>query len=301
MSPQEAHRTDRAEPQLVQTRIGKVELASFGGGPAVLCLHGAMGGYDQGLILASALGPSGFRYVAISRPGYLRTPRALGWAPEQQADVCAAVLDALELDRCAVMAVSGGGPAAIHFALRHRRRCWGLVLVSTVAQKNDIRPPLRLRLMSLLVHLPGVASSMKRKAVKHPYEMSKRSITDPALFERIRRDPEAWRLLQEMMVSTMDHMPQRVAATFNDAEVAATHEYPLEQVAVPTLIVHGTRDPLVCFERNARVFAARIPGAELVSLEGGEHSAIFSHRGEARARASTFLHAAAPRATAPAS
>jgi hypothetical protein len=40
---------DKSEPVIVNTRRGPVEYAAHGEGPAaVLALHGAMGGYDQG-------------------------------------------------------------------------------------------------------------------------------------------------------------------------------------------------------------------------------------------------------------
>jgi pimeloyl-ACP methyl ester carboxylesterase len=68
---------------------------SFGEGPAVLALHGAMGGYDQGLILARTIGPPGYRFVSVSRPGYLGTPLCAGRTPEEQADLLAHLLDAL--------------------------------------------------------------------------------------------------------------------------------------------------------------------------------------------------------------
>ncbi len=45
------------------------------------------------------------------------------------------------------------------------------------------------------------------------------------------------------------------------------------------------------FERHGKTLAERIPGAELVALEGGEHVAIFTHRDEARARVMRFLSA----------
>ncbi len=40
--------------------------------------------------------------------------------------------------------------------------------------------------------------------------------------------------------------------------------------------------------------AARIPGAELLAIEGGDHVAIFTHRDQARARVTRFLLAHAP-------
>ncbi len=74
-----------------------------------------------------------------------------------------------------------------------------------------------------------------------------------------------------------------------------TTTYPLEQIAVPVLVVHGTGDRLVPFAQHGRALAAGIPGAELLALEGGEHVAIFTHRNEVRARVTQFLREHAPR------
>jgi hypothetical protein len=43
-------------PTTANTRRGPVQYASCGEGPTVLAFHGAMGGYDQGLILARTVG-----------------------------------------------------------------------------------------------------------------------------------------------------------------------------------------------------------------------------------------------------
>src|SRR5688572_25188150 len=117
-------------PVCLTTTLGAVEHVVAGEGAPVLALHGAMGGWDQSLLLASTLDLTRFRALALSRPGYLGTPLAAGRTPEAQADLYAATLDALGVARTAVIAVSGGGPSAIRFALRHRERCWALVLVS---------------------------------------------------------------------------------------------------------------------------------------------------------------------------
>jgi pimeloyl-ACP methyl ester carboxylesterase len=290
---------DRPAPALVTTRLGPIELAEFGHGPAVLCLHGAMGGFDQGLILARTLGESGYRYLAPSRPGYLGTPLARGRSPEEQADLYAALLDTLGIERTAVMAVSGGGPSAIHFALRHAQRCWGLVLVSTPAGPVGNRPPLSFAVMKLLAHIPWFAASAQRKTAEHPERVAARSITNPELLARTMQNPDAWRLLQELQNSTMDRMARRLAGTDIDIEVTATRAYPLEDISVPTLVIQGTADPLVPFNGNGKVFAARVPGVALVALEGGGHAAIFSHRDEARAATTGFLRQYARREMAP--
>lgn len=279
------------EPVLVNTSRGPVECASFGSGPAVLCLHGAMGGYDQGVLLARTIGAPGHRYVSPSRPGYLGTPLAGGRSPEEQADLYASLLDALGVARCGVMAVSGGGPSAIHFALRHRERCWALVLVSTCADRLDTRPPVSFAVRKLLMRLPGMASVARRKVLQDPESAARRSVTNPDLFDRLCRDADAWALLRELQASTTDRMVQRFRGTDNDVHVSRTRSYPLEEIGVPTLVVHGSADPHVPFEQHGAVFARRIPGAKLLALEGGEHAAIFTHRLEAQAAVAAFLAA----------
>ena len=60
-------------------------------------------------------------------------------------------------------------------------------------------------------------------------------------------------------------------------------DVPLEQVAVPVLAFHGTADELVSFAHAAAV-AARVRGAQVVAIEGGEHVCLFTHRETIRAR-----------------
>ena len=293
MLEQAERRADAAEarprPALVTTPRGPVEYAEVGAGPAVLALHGAMGGWDQSLLLARTIAGAGHRFLALSRPGYLGTPLAAGRTPEAQADLYADVLDALGLRDAVVMAVSGGGPSAMAFALRHPARCRGLVLVSTCGERVDSRLPLAFHVLKLAARWPWLAGRMERKASADPEASLRRSIPDAALRERTLADPEAGSLLRELVASTSDRMALRLPGTLVDVEVTRTRAFPLEEIAVPTLVVHGTKDPLVPYARHGKALAERIPGAELVALDGGEHVAIFTHRAEARRRVVSFL------------
>jgi len=84
-------------------------------------------------------------------------------------------------------------------------------------------------------------------------------------------------------------MGQRLAGTKNDIEITRTTTYPLENLNVPVLVVHGTEDQLVQFDVHAKMFEARLPNAELLAVEGGEHVAIFTHRNIVRARVIGFM------------
>ncbi len=65
-----------SEPTILNTRHGPIEYVESGEGSAVLAIHGAMGGYDQGQVLVRTVGEPGYRYVSISRPGYIGTDLA---------------------------------------------------------------------------------------------------------------------------------------------------------------------------------------------------------------------------------
>jgi pimeloyl-ACP methyl ester carboxylesterase len=282
-----------AVPRLVSTPLGPVEYAEFGEGPAVLALHGALGGYDQGLILARAVGIPGFRYIAVSRPGYLGTPMSSGVLPESEAELLVHLLDTLEVRDAAVLAVSGGGPGAIHFALRHPDRCRGLVLISTPSGVVEESIPASFRVMKALVRIPWIARLMQRQVERDPARAAGRSIEDPALRRRTLGDPHAGPLLEALVRSTSDRMPLRLAGTDRDIRVTREREYPLESLAVPVLAVHGTADEAAPFSHAERL-ATRVRQAELVRVEGGSHAAIFTHSAEVRPKVACFLGDTAP-------
>jgi len=272
------------------TPHGPVEYTLSGEGPlTVLALHGAMGGHDQAELLARTVGSPEFRVLSVSRPGYLGTPLSVGQTPEQQADVYAELLDALGIPQVAVMAVSGGGPSAIHFALRHADRCLRLVLISTTGGRVTERLPMAFYLLKFLGRWPALLRFMRGKVSQNLESYLRRSITDPAILARTLADPEVRPLLEEMMRRSGDRVGERLAGTFNDVTITRTRDYPLEQTAVPTLVVHDTADPFVPFEQHGKALASRIPGAELLAVEGGEHMTIFTHRDAVRPRVVDFL------------
>ncbi len=274
---------------ILQTPCGPIEYTTFGEGPAVLAIHGAMGGYDQSEILARTIGPPNCRYLSVSRPGYLGTPLDSGKSSEQQADLYVQLLDALHLDRVAVFAVSGGGPSALHFALRHPSRCRGLVLASTPGDIMDTPIPLSFKVMTLLARWPFFVSMMRRKMEANFERTAQRSIRDPEIRQRVLADPQTGPLFKSLTLSLFDRMNERLAGTRNDILVTRHQSYPLEEVSVPTLIVHGTNDQVVPYARHAEALASRIPGAQLCRIEDGEHVSIFTHRDDVQARVKSFM------------
>lgn len=276
-------------PQRAQTALGVIEYVDVGEGPVVVTIHGAMGGYDQSLFLAQTIGGPGYRYLAISRPGYLGTPISAGKSPAQQADLIAALLDTLGIANAGIMGVSGGGPSAVHFGLRHADRCNGLVLVSTCADKVEMPIPFAFNLMKFLARWQWFGDYFRRKAAADLVATARRSIGDEEILQRTVNDAETWPLFSTMLLSTYNNMGQRIVGTENDIRITRTESYPLEKLTVPLLVVHGTADRLVQYDLHAKTYARRVPQMELLTVEGGEHVAIFTHRHLVRSKVMAFM------------
>lgn len=289
--------TEFADPRLsrkverreARTPLGLVEYVDIGDGPPVVALHGVMGGCDQSLFLAQTIGDADHRYIAMSRPGYLGTPIASGRSPQRQGDLVAALLDHLGIGRAGVMAVSGGGPAALQFALRHPTRCAGLVLVATHAERDLTPIPLSFKLTMFLARRSWFAARLRRKAEKNLEAVAGRSIRNPEILARTVNDPDTWPLFSTMLLSTYDRMPERLEGTRNDIETSHSATYPLEDLEVPVLVVQGTQDPLVPFEVHARAYERRVPQVEILAIEGGRHVTIFTHRSIVRPTVIEFM------------
>jgi 2-hydroxy-6-oxonona-2,4-dienedioate hydrolase len=106
-------RIDSLGSRVIETACGPIEYARVGEGDPVLVVHGALGGFDQGLFLAHNIGAPNSQIISVSRFGFLRSPVPPGAMLDTQADAFAALLDALEIPRAAVFAVSAGSTSAI--------------------------------------------------------------------------------------------------------------------------------------------------------------------------------------------
>jgi pimeloyl-ACP methyl ester carboxylesterase len=274
--------------RVAATRHGPVEFAERGRGPAVVVLHGAGGGYDQGLAIASAYGGEGFRWIAPSRFGYLRTPLPADASTAAQADAVADLLDGLGVERVAILAMSGGVPPALQFALRHPARTSALVLLSsapyTPLSAAEQRLPLPAWLYQALFasDFPyWVMTRLARPALESVFDVK------PEVRDRL---PSEERAFVAGMVDGFAPVSKRTAGLRNEgAAIDPSAQYPLERIAAPTLVVHARDDginPFAFGEHTAR----GVPGALLLPLENGGHL-LLGHVADVRARVDDFLRA----------
>ncbi len=281
--------------EMLDTARGPIEVAKAGEGPAVLLVHGTPGSWRQAISLAEDIA-SCFTVLLVSRPGYGATPVSTGRTFVQQADAFAAALDALGIEGCAVVGISGGGPSAIAFAEKHHERTRALVLVCALAA-HMIRPPTQMR---ILLRIPGLGEavsaltrSLARKRVDDPRSFQREAEKNLTPDEMLRRaeDPSMAKELTRFALSHLD-APPGLAGLRNDLaqiDLARGDGLPdLSEIVCSTLILHGDTDPTVPLEQ-AQFHADAIKGAQLGVYEQAGHVFLFTRRAEATQRILEFL------------
>ena len=254
-------RLDAVEREVISTPFGALEYAVRGIGEPLLVSHGIFEGCAGALLSVRDLMP-GRRVIAPSRFGYLGSALPPDATPADQADAFVSVLDHLRLERTVVVGISAGATAALQLALRHPARVERLVIISgnlpgsttAVAQPKWARflnrdlPMWTLKVLNrrLLAHLAGVPGDFRPSA-------------------------EDDRFVSEF-IDGLFPIASKVRGIDFDAFLSNpdVNDYPLEQLTVPTLLIHARDDPLVHYEAAVEA-AGRIPDSTLVTLDSGGH------------------------------
>lgn len=259
--------------EVAQTACGPIEYAAAGDGPAVLVVHGAGGGFDQGMAFAEPLVRRGFRVIAVSRFGYLRTPLPADASPAAQADAHACLLDALGVARAAVVGGSAGAPSAMQFALRHPERISALALVVPIAHvpRADAAPSLEVPPATrLLLGTVLRADFLFWAATRLVPESMVRAVlaTPPEAVASASADEQA--RVHTMLEHVQPIRPRQPGLANDVAVLTALPRYELERIAAPTLVVSLADDLFGSYD-GARYTAEHIPGARFVGYPSGGH------------------------------
>jgi pimeloyl-ACP methyl ester carboxylesterase len=239
------------------------------GDPPVLLVMGIGGSmlwWEEGFCRLLA---EGGRFVI--RYDHRDTGRSVTYTPGRPeytgADLVAdavGVLDAYELAAAHVVGVSAGGALAQLLALGFPDRVLSLVLISTSPTTSAGRslPSATERFNGFLASAE-VDWSDQGSVIEYlvGYERmlagGARAFDEAAWRELVRRDVERAR---------------DIAASENHGLIPEgdVSSEPISSIAVPTLVIHGTADPMFPLA-HGQALAEEIPGARLLTLEGAGH------------------------------
>jgi pimeloyl-ACP methyl ester carboxylesterase len=196
----------------------------------------------------------------------------VGAPPYSQADLAAdalGLLDAFEIPRAHVVGMSMGGGLAQRIAVEHPEHVRSLTLMSTSAGPADDSGDTE-------DETTGETTDDTADQAGHAVDWSDRTVAVDRLVAEVRRlggpvtadEPHLRRLIERVADRTTD----LAAAPANHwlAGPGAPIRDRLGAITAPTLILHGTQDP-VHPVAAAEALAAEIPGARLVLLEGVGH------------------------------
>jgi 2-hydroxy-6-oxonona-2,4-dienedioate hydrolase len=279
--------------ELALTDLGWVEYDREGEGAPVLVVHGAGGGFDQGLFVGRELIGPGYEIIAPSRFGYLRTDVAESPSHFAQGAAHAQLLARLGIRKAVVLGISAGAPSAIELALHHPERVAALILVVPRAWA------------------PGIEVSAQRTAANRPImDMIMRGSDFPywlaTKFAASRRqllrflgvptavydaaDPLERARLDGIATSILP-LSRRVAGLRVDADQSIT-PWSLEEMKVPTLVISAEDDRFNTLPA-AQWTADHIEGAELMILPDGGHL-LCGRTEEVRDRIAGFIRRHSP-------
>lgn len=269
--------------RIVETELGLIEYGTAGHGSPVLVLHGAGGGYDQGILIGSMGMAEGFQVIAPSRFGYLNSPVPVECSLGAQADAYACLLDALEIDRVIVMAFSAGGPSGFHFARRYPERTVKLVAASAISYTDPSSAEEREREASINRVVGSdffywLAITAARSFLLELFGVSKKVQAGLA--------PGEMEVIDQLLEAMLP-MSERLDGILLDQECDLPRDFKLDEITAPALVIHARDDSLVDFARGQHT-AETIPGAQFMTLEDGGHF-LAGHFGEIRTRIMAFL------------
>ena len=240
--------------------------------PAVLLIAGMsspMDWWEDGFCERLA---EGGRYVV--RYDFRDTGRSTTHPPGQPGYTAAdlrvdvvALLDALGIDQAHLVGLSMGGAIAQVVAVEHPDRVATLTLVDTSAALPGVTEDLPPITPELAAHFDAAAGQDPPDWSNHE-EVVDHLVAEQRAFMRAGFDEDRVRTIARRVVARSHD----VAASGNHALLEPGPEPTgrLSDIAAPTLVVHGTEDPMFPVP-HAQALVRAIPGARLLLLEGVGH------------------------------
>lgn len=258
---------------------------NWGAGRPVILSHGWPQDADSWEAQQRFLAGRGYRVIAHDRRGHGRSSQPwTGNDMNTYADDLAALLDHLDLHEVTLVGFAAGGGEAVRYIGRHgTSRLAQLVLVSAV-------PPFLLRTHDNPDGIPADVFDALRAALRADRSQCYRDLADGPYFGHNRAGPRCSRGIRDAFwlqsMRSGAHNTHDCVTAFSATDFRAD----LDEVDIPTLVIHGDDDQVVPVDVAGRRTAARIPGAELIVYPGAPHGVTDTHREQLGADLLTFLN-----------
>ncbi|PWE18661.1 alpha/beta hydrolase [Marinicauda salina] len=247
-------------------------------GPAdaepVLVLHGASSNLNEPRVaLEDAL--LEYRVIWLDRPGLGWSERPDGdWSPEREAALIAAFLDAVGIERAAVIGHSWGAAITLRLMMDHPDRTKGAVLIAPA-----VRAWVGEAAWYNRVTLWPVAGTVMTRAIAPTIGASR--LADGAA-EAFSPEPVPENYVERTrlpLILRASAWRANAADMANVNEHLAVQETRYAEIDQPVILIAGPKDTVVSTRRHAVPVAETLPRGELVLVEGAGHNLHHHHPG----------------------
>ena len=286
--------------EVMETAMGKIHYKLTGEGPVLFFMHGGPGGIDQAYLL-DGLVQEGYSLLAVSRPGYLRTP-FVPLSYVEQVDQYVELLDKLAIDKVVAMGYSAGGPLALNFANKYPGRTHALVMeagVSTVYEdpSEEVMDSFWYKLF-MSNRIQDFLSWITVKTIKIAFKMVFKSIIRlETLLDKegikkftdlVSNDKERRMWLMRFMDTTVP-MSLRKLGLVHDVELLTSIEkIPVDNINVKSLLVYSKEDNDVKW-LHAEYLETNLKDFELLVTHGGHFMWIGEDMDKIKSKRIEFL------------
>ena len=249
---------------LYDSSRGIVEFTYQGSGPAILLLKGGHSTRDTNLS-HSSLVYEGYSLLTISRPGYDYTEVSTGRTPEDFAATIIEVLDHLQIEKTAVIAISAAGPTGVALAAEHPSRVTKLIMEAALTR------PLEKEMAILGKLLFGPAEKVFWGSLKTMLKFFPDLVMKQMTAELTTEDAEEYvnhlspndrRFIYDMLATSQSG---------KGFSLDLTHETPdLSKVQVPVLGMYSQKDKTVQYT-NAQLLESNAPNCEIFEVDSDSH------------------------------
>ncbi|MEV7289163.1 alpha/beta hydrolase [Streptomyces sp. NPDC093252] len=272
--------TAQGTSRSVRTKDWKIHYHEAGEGHPLLLLHGS----GPGATGWSNFGPNltaladRFRVIAPDMPGWGDSDPVES-ARRDHVDAALQLLDALGIEKAALIGNSMGGLTAIKFAALHPDRISHLVAMGAGAPGPAVLAP-----------GGGLSEGLKIlvRACEDPSPEAMRALVDVMTYdsafatdELIRQRSEAARKRPDHLVNFLSGFPRGIAASTIEE---------VESIRTPTLLLHG-RDDRVMYPEGSLRLLSLIPDSRLVLINRCGHWLQLEHADEFNRLVADFVTA----------
>lgn len=257
----------------IKTADWNIHYYEAGSGHPVILLHGSGAGATGWSNFSGNLPGLGahFRALAVDMPGWGGSDPC-PVARMNHVDATLQFMDALKIEKAAVIGNSMGGVNAVRLAALHPDRVSHLITMGAVASRGP----------KLFGAGDGPTEGLKIlvEAYKNPSADSMRRLVEIMCFDKRFANDELCRQRSEAASAQPEHLKNFLESLPKGGPVPqiATLEQMME-IKAPALLIHGRDDRVVHYE-NSLILVAHIPNSRLVLLNRCGHWAMIEYAQE---------------------